>query len=139
VVAAAVVVALAAQMVRMCPAHHPSLIFDLPLGQCIAMSLHSQAAASTTATHQHYPFIAYKTKSPTSFSPPSPSSPALGAFYDGTDVVTLTDASFEDDVLSSDETWMLEVSRRWIWELYCAYFQLLCLVCVLILIKPVLE
>lgn len=33
-----------------------------------------------------------------------------GGFYDGTDVVTLTDGNFEDEVMNSDDIWFVEVS-----------------------------
>jgi protein disulfide-isomerase A6 len=32
-----------------------------------------------------------------------------GGFYDGTDVVTLTDGNFEDEVMQSDDIWFVEV------------------------------
>jgi protein disulfide-isomerase A6 len=32
-----------------------------------------------------------------------------GSFYDGTDVVTLTDGNFEDEVIHSDDIWFVEV------------------------------
>jgi protein disulfide-isomerase A6 len=35
-----------------------------------------------------------------------------GGFYDGTDVVTLTDANFEDEVMQSDDIWFVEVRLK---------------------------
>jgi hypothetical protein len=35
------------------------------------------------------------------------------AFYKGTDVVTLTDGNFEEEVLNSDDIWFVEVGLGW--------------------------
>eukprot|EP00882_Tetradesmus_deserticola_P001203 GHRQ01001301.1.p1 GENE.GHRQ01001301.1~~GHRQ01001301.1.p1 ORF type:complete len:457 (+),score=199.58 GHRQ01001301.1:162-1532(+) len=36
-----------------------------------------------------------------------------GGFYDGTDVVTLTDGNFEDEVMQSDDIWFVEFYAPW--------------------------
>eukprot|EP00883_Tetradesmus_obliquus_P011814 jgi/Sobl393_1/4620/SZX79247.1 len=36
-----------------------------------------------------------------------------GGFYDGTDVVTLTDGNFEDEVMNSDDIWFVEFYAPW--------------------------
>lgn len=35
-----------------------------------------------------------------------------GGFYTGTDVVTLTDSNFQEEVAGSEELWFVEVSLR---------------------------
>lgn len=35
-----------------------------------------------------------------------------GSFYKGTDVVTLTDGNFDEEVMNSDDIWFVEVGPR---------------------------
>lgn len=41
--------------------------------------------------------------------PPPGAGGDSGSFYKGTDVVTLTDGNFEEEVMSSDDIWFVEV------------------------------
>lgn len=43
-----------------------------------------------------------------------------GGFYTGTDVVTLTDGNFDEEVVQSEDIWMVEVRNKCI---FCAYFM----------------